>query len=82
MPDTAALNIINLNIDSIQVEIMSGITNRGQETNTIVEGCTNRNTVGVIKQDASGQNGQNQTNQLITFIPQKTQRQTEGRAMS
>ena len=37
---------------------MSGKTNRGQETHTIVEGCTNRNTVGVIKQDANGQNGQ------------------------
>ena len=49
---------------------MSGKTNRGEETHTIAEGCTNRNTVGVIKQDANGQNGQ--TNKLITFIPQKT----------
>ena len=28
MPDTAVLNIINLNIDSIQAEIMIGKTNR------------------------------------------------------
>ena len=49
MPDTAVLNIINLKIDSIQAEIMSGKTKRGQETHTTAEGCTNRNTVGVIK---------------------------------
>ena len=47
MPDTAVLNIINLNIDSIQVEIMKYKTNKGQETHTVVEGCTNRDT-GVI----------------------------------
>ena len=68
MPDTAVLNIINLNIDSIQVEIMSGKINRGQETHTIVEGCTNRNTVGVIKQDANSQNGQNQSNKSCNYF--------------
>ena len=47
MPDTAMLNIINLNIDSIQVEIVSSKTNRGHETHTMAEGCTNRNKVGV-----------------------------------
>ena len=81
MPDTVVLSIINLNIDSIQVEIMSTKTNRGQDTHTIAEGCTNRNMAGVIKQDANGQNGQNQTNHFITFIHQKTQRQIKGRAM-
>ena len=82
MPDTAALNLINLNIDSIQVEIMCSKTNRGEEMHTTAEGCTNRNTVGVIKQDINGQNGQNnQTNPLITSIPQQTQRQTQERAM-
>ena len=68
MPDTAALNIINLNIDSIQAEIMSGKTNRGQETHTIAEGCTNRNTAGIIKQDANGQNGQNQSDKSINYF--------------
>ena len=43
MPDTAVLNIINLNIDSIQAEIVSSKTNRGQEIHTIAESCTNRN---------------------------------------
>ena len=32
LPDMAALNIINLNIDSIQKEIRECKTNRGQET--------------------------------------------------
>ena len=47
---------------------MSGKTNRGQGTHTIVEGCTNRNTVGVVKQDANGQNGQNQSNKSINYF--------------
>ena len=68
MPDTAALNIINLNIDSIQVEIMSSKINRGQETHTSANACTNRNTAGVIKQDANGQNGQNQSNKSINYF--------------
>ena len=37
MPDTAALNIINLNIDSIQAEIASCKTNREQEMYTVAE---------------------------------------------
>ena len=68
MPDTAVLNIINLNIDSIQVEIMSGKINSRQETHIIAEGCTNRNTACVIKQDANGQNGQNQSNKSINYF--------------
>ena len=43
MPDTAVLNIVNLNIDSIQAEIMISKTNMEQETHTIAEGCTSRN---------------------------------------
>ena len=61
MPDTAALNIINLNIDSIQVEIASCKTNREQEMHAMAEGCTNRD-AGEIKQDANGQNHQNISN--------------------
>ena len=47
---------------------MSSKTNRGQETHTIAEGCTNRNTVGVIKQDANNQNGLNQSNKSINYF--------------
>ena len=68
MPDTAALNIINLNIDSIQAEKVSSKTNRGQEMHTIAEGCTNRNKAGIIKQDVNGQNGQNKSNKSITYF--------------
>ena len=68
MPDTTELNIINLNIDSIQAEIMSGKTNRGEETHTIAEDCTDRNTAGVIKQDANSKNGKNQSNKSINYF--------------
>ena len=68
MPGTAALNIFNLNIDSIQAEIARSKTNRGQETHTIKEGCTNRNKAGVIKQDANGQNSQNKSNKSINYF--------------
>ena len=56
MPDTAALNIITLNIDSIQTEIASCKTNREQEMHTMAEGCTNMDTGEINKQDANGQN--------------------------
>ena len=65
MPDTAVLNILKLNIDSIQVEVMSCKTNREQEAYKVVEGCTNINTVGITKQKA---NGQNQSNMLINYF--------------
>ena len=45
MPDIAALKMLNLNIDSILVEVVSYKTNREQETHKIAEGCTNINTV-------------------------------------
>ena len=62
MPDTAALNIINLNIDSIQAEIASCKTNREQELHTMAEGCRNTDAREINKQDANGQNGQNISN--------------------
>ena len=68
IPDTVAFNILNLNIDSIQTELASCKTNRKQEAHTVAEGCTNRDTVGFIKQEANGQNGQNQSNKLIYYF--------------
>ena len=56
MPDTAVLNILNLNIDSIQAQVANCRTNREQETHKVVEGCTNTNTAGIIKQKSNGQN--------------------------
>ena len=68
MPDTAVLNISNLHIDSIQVEIMKCKTNRGQETHDVPEGCTNRDTEVITKQDANGQNNLNNSNKSINYF--------------
>ena len=46
MSDTVALNIINLNIDSIQVVTSECKTNREQETHTGIKDCTNKSTSG------------------------------------
>ena len=43
MPDTAALNLINLNIDSIQTLAAECKANKEQETHTGIEACTNTN---------------------------------------
>ena len=69
MPDTAALNIINLNIESIQAEITKCKTNRGQETHAVVEGCTNNDAGVITKQDTNIQT--TKTSQLIISIHQK-----------
>ena len=65
MPDTAALNILYLNIDSIQAQVANCRTNREQETHKVVEDCTNMNTAGIIKQKS---NGQNQPTKLINYF--------------
>ena len=44
MPDTTALKIINLNIDSIQAEVAECKTNTEQEVHTVSKGCTNMDT--------------------------------------
>ena len=59
MPDIEALNIINLNIDSIQVEVASCKTNREQEMHPMAEGCTNTDAKEINKQGDNGQNDQN-----------------------
>ena len=41
-----ALNLINLNIDSIQTNTAECKTNKEQEAHTGIEGCTNKNTTG------------------------------------
>ena len=64
----AALNIINLNIDSIQAEVAECKTNRGQETHTVVEGCTNLDTSVITKQDANGQKDQHNSNKSINYF--------------
>ena len=68
MPDTAVLNIINLNIDSIQAEIAECKTNRGQETHAVTEGYTNMDADVITKQDANSQNDQNKSNKSINYF--------------
>ena len=68
MPDTAALNIINLNIDSIQVEIASCKTNREQEMYTVAEGRTNTDAGAINKQDTNSQNIQNNSHNSINYF--------------
>ena len=66
LPDMAVLNIINLNIDSIQKEIRECKTNRGQETHARTKDCTNKGAQSAVKQDGNGQ--QHQTNKLINYL--------------
>ena len=73
------LNILNLNIDSIQAQVANCRTNREQETHKVAEDCTNTNTVGIIKQKS---NGQNQSIKLINYFysskdPEADKRQSD-----
>ena len=68
MPDTAALNIINLNIDSIQVEIAECKTDIEQEIHNVSKGCTNMDADVITKQDTNIQNDQNITRKWINFF--------------
>ena len=68
MPDTAALNIINLNIDSVQAEVAECKTNIGQEMQTVSKGYTQTATGDHPTQNANGQNGQTTTNKSINYF--------------
>ena len=68
MPDTAVLNIININIDYIQAEMTECKTNIGWETHGIVKCCTNMDAVVINKQDANGLNNQNTSNKSIHYF--------------
>ena len=82
MPDTPALNIINLNIDTIQAEVISCKTNREQKMHTAAGGNTNRDTVGIIKQEANGQNSQNHSNKLINYFYSSAKTEADKRKSS
>ena len=66
MPDMVVLNIINLNIDSIQEEIKDCKTNRGQETHADTKDCTNKDAHSTAKQDGNGK--QHQANKSINYF--------------
>ena len=79
MPDTAAHNIINLNIDSIQEVTPECKSNRGQEKHTSIENCKNKSTTrhkgcknnnsGIIKkQDINSRSNPSSPNMLIIYF--------------
>ena len=71
MPVIAALNIINLNIDSVQVEVAECKINIGQEMQTVLKGCTNMATGNHTTQTPMVKMAKLlQTNHLITFSHQ------------
>ena len=69
MPDIAALKLININIDSIQMEIGECKTNIEQELHPVEKGCANTDADLKTKQGANGQNGQNNANKTIYYFP-------------
>ena len=76
MPKTAALKLINVNVDSIQAEVAECKTNMGdrkksnieQETHMVKKGCTNTNTDSNIKQFTNGQSGQDNANKTTNYF--------------
>ena len=64
------LNIINLNIYSIQVEGDSRMKNKQRTGNTCcsAEGCTNMDAGVITKQDTNGQSNENQSNKSINYF--------------
>ena len=68
MPDTAALKLININIESIQVEMPECKTNIEQETHVGEKGCANTDADSKTKQGANGQNGQDSANKSINYF--------------
>ena len=66
MPDTAALKLININIDSLQAEVVECKTNIEQEMHVVEKGCANMDTDFKTKQGANGQMAKTmQTKQLL-----------------
>ena len=64
----AALKLININIDSIQVEMAEYKTNTEQEMHMVKEDCANTDADSKIKQGTNSQNGQNNTNKPISYF--------------
>ena len=68
MPDTAALKLININIDSIQVEVAECKIHIVQEMHVVEKGGTNIDADSKIKQGANGQTGQDNANKITNYI--------------
>ena len=68
MPDTAALKLFNINIDSIEVGVVECKTNIEQEMHAVEKGCANTDVDLKTKQGANGQNSQNNANKTINYF--------------
>ena len=68
MPDTAALKLINLSIDSIQVEVAECKTNTKQEMHMVAKGCTYMDADSKTTQGTNSQNSQNNANKSINYF--------------
>ena len=82
MPDTVVLNILNLNIDSIQVEVVSCKQTESRKHTQLWRAVQTETQWEPSNKKPTGKMAEiSQTSSLITSIHQKTQRQTKGRAM-
>ena len=76
MPDTAALKLINVNIDSIQAEAAECKTNTGdmgesnitQEKHVVEKGCANTDVDSKIKHSANSQNDKDNVNKVTNYF--------------
>ena len=76
MPDTAALELINVNIDYIWAEAAECKTNTGdvkesnrtQETHVVEKGCANMDMDSKIKHSANGQNAKDNVNKVTNYF--------------
>ena len=68
MPDATFLDLIKVNIDSIQVEMSKGKTNNKQEMQTNADSCTNMKRDAINKQDANIQKGQDMPINPINYF--------------
>ena len=64
----SSTQIINIYIDSIQVEVVECKTNIEQEMHMVEKGCANTDADLKTIQGANGQNGQNNANKTINYF--------------
>ena len=68
MPDPTSLDIIKVNIDSIQVEMLKGKTNNKQGMQANADSCTNMKRDAMNKQDANIQKDQDMPINPINYF--------------
>ena len=68
MPDTAALTLNNINVDSIQAEVAECKTNIEQEMHVVEKNCANTDTGSKTKQGTNAKNDQNNANKITNYF--------------